>query len=1251
MSKPKSRTSKISVLAIGVLLAFALSLIFTVSNRVSAFAAEANSASFIDTKVYSKATVDEDFADDTILVTLNGMASKKLKDYAVTDFPELNLIGIKDLTAPTVELAKKQITAERTRNWGELQSRADAQMLLNVDEFRQILCLTLREGGKENVLKAIKTLEAREDIIAAEPNYRIQGEAVPHATLYNAANQWGLNDVSHGIRAQEAWNITTGVNTVTVGIVDSGIDANHPDLTNRIHRSNPHNINTTLHRDYVDGAAGNNFAIVDPVGPHWHGTHVSGIVGAEWNNANSISGVAWNVRLVSLRVLDATNSGWQADIVSAVAFAGGAGIRVLNVSIGGGTYTTAQQTTLRNYPGLMVCSAGNDNRNSNLTTSTDPGNPSFPGSFDFDNILSVGATTWDINVTPNVERRATNPDFGWGIGRGSNWGSTAVDVFAPGTNIRSTVPGGGYRNESGTSMATPMVTGIAALMLSVNQNLTVAQIKSTIINNVDPVTNLSGLCISSGRVNAFKAVSAVAFTTGTATGGISIATRTGFSFPNNTNLVLPDRFAPVSKTVPTAQQNVTAIGNNAFANQDQLSQITIPASVTSIGESAFSGCDDLVNVNFGENSQLTIIGAHSFSYCSKLGSTGEPFVVPSGVTTIESTTFLSCVELTGIILPSGIEYCGNYAFYDCWSLTIYFSATRLPYDWNGNCNPSNRPYYRYSTIPSKNTWHYVDGKPEVWIVHTVTLYLNGGGGIAGTIPNIPNNSVISCPETPTLAGNVFCGWYKDAQLTIPWEFEYDTITANTNLYAKWTPEIYSITYLDGGSIAFSGIHGGNSPSTHTFGTTTALVNPTKAGFNFGGWYISSDCSGVALSSISATGYSSDITLYAKWAPITYSISYLDKGGEIFSGTLGSNSPSTHTFGATTALVNPTKAGYDFGGWYISSDSSGVALSFLSATVYTSNITLYAKWTPEVIVTFDKDGGDGIANRITLVYGQTYGTLPSVTRDGYTFGGWWTEANGGGSQVTGATILLTVSDHTLYAKWIFEATPGLTYTYDASSDSYSVSKGAFDPAGIVYIPAFYNGKSVTGISVNGFSYCTNLTGVVIQGGSGSFSIGDNAFEFCENLKFVVLGNSTTGILRFSFLGCGSLTSITIPDSVVYIGSEVFNWCSYLAEGFTIYAEADSLPAGWEGGWDTLNIWYIPETPVIWGCTLSEDKSYLVSFDKTSSSTYSYMVDPFRLGYTFAGWTTVEGGTTATCQSAYDIYQFSNGTTLYAVWIEE
>ncbi len=302
MMKFKSSSSRLAILTIEVLLALIFLLTFIVNKGYLTLSARTGPP-FPDVKVYSTATIDDAFADNTVLLTLNGAASKNLRTYTIEDFPELELLDVIDLTAPTVELAKKQIIAEGTKTWGELQNHIDSQMLIKLDEFRQILCLTLQEVGKENVLKAIKKLESREDVLAAEPNYRVQGLATPHPTLYDAESQWGLNNASHGIQAQEAWNITTGTNTVIVGIIDSGIDATHPDLVNRLHQGNPHNINTTLHRDYIDGNPGNNFAIVNPVDQNGHGSHCGGVVSAQWNNANSISGVAWNVRLVSLRVL------------------------------------------------------------------------------------------------------------------------------------------------------------------------------------------------------------------------------------------------------------------------------------------------------------------------------------------------------------------------------------------------------------------------------------------------------------------------------------------------------------------------------------------------------------------------------------------------------------------------------------------------------------------------------------------------------------------------------------------------------------------------------------------------------------------------------------------------------------------------------------------------------------------------------------------------------------------------------------
>lgn len=245
-------------------------------------------------------------------------------------------------------------------------------MLLKTEKISRMLRLTLSAKGKENVLRAIRSLETRNDVRAVEPNYIIECAATTDPIQYSMADQWGLYHEQFGIQAQKAWNITTGSGSVVVGIVDSGIDSTHPALRNSIHRSSPHNIYTTLHRDYVDGSASNNYAIVDPVDPYYHGTHVAGIIGAKGNGSNAVSGVAPDVKLVSLRILDETGHSNYDRFTQAISYAQSAGIKVLNLSLGGDTYNSEEQKVVEDYSGLLICAAGNENRNSNLTTDTSP---------------------------------------------------------------------------------------------------------------------------------------------------------------------------------------------------------------------------------------------------------------------------------------------------------------------------------------------------------------------------------------------------------------------------------------------------------------------------------------------------------------------------------------------------------------------------------------------------------------------------------------------------------------------------------------------------------------------------------------------------------------------------------------------------------------------------------------------------------------------------------------------------------------
>jgi uncharacterized repeat protein (TIGR02543 family) len=249
--------------------------------------------------------------------------------------------------------------------------------------------------------------------------------------------------------------------------------------------------------------------------------------------------------------------------------------------------------------------------------------------------------------------------------------------------------------------------------------------------------------------------------------------------------------------------------------------------------------------------------------------------------------------------------------------------------------------------------------------YTITFNSNGGSSVAAQTVN--SGTTATRPTNPTRTGYTFDNWYSNSGLTTVYNFSAP-VTGNITLYAKWTAITYTITYLDLGGGTFSGTHGNNYPRTHTYGTATTLVSPTKTGYTFGGWFANSSGTGTALTSLSATGYTANITLYAKWTVNTYTITYRDTGGGTFSGIHGPNYPTTHTFGTTTTLVSPTKANYKFEGWYTNSNGTGAALASLSATGYTGPIILHAKWA--ATAAFGKitlEGGGSVANVLVQLY--------------------------------------------------------------------------------------------------------------------------------------------------------------------------------------------------------------------------------------------------------------------------------------------
>ena len=384
-------------------------------------------------------SLDEDFDGSSVLVTMTEEVSEVNKKYDKSYFGDIEISSIEDLSAMTGNIAEKKYFDE--------------------SKFRQILQLNLPVDSKENVLNVIDKLEDVDGVLSASPNYYASVAAVPDDTRYNSL--WGLHG-THGIDADEAWDITTGSSEVKVGIIDTGI-ANHPDL----------NANLAAGWDFYND---NSITNDDPSG---HGTHVAGIIGAVGNNNLGVVGVNWKVTLVPLQVTFwyEKEQDWRLDdsaVMEAINWAKNNDIPILNLS--GGAYEPWGniQDALYSYTGLFVCSAGNKNSNNDTIAHypseySDETNSAYSSVSDV--IISVGALDSD------GDKRST-----------SNYGEDTVSIYAPGGNILSTVPNNGYENKSGTSMAAPHVAGTAALLLAMNPSLSGAQLKEILIDTAEDIT-------------------------------------------------------------------------------------------------------------------------------------------------------------------------------------------------------------------------------------------------------------------------------------------------------------------------------------------------------------------------------------------------------------------------------------------------------------------------------------------------------------------------------------------------------------------------------------------------------------------------------------------------------------------------------------------------------------------------------------------------------------------------------------------
>jgi len=377
-----------------------------------------------------------------------------------------------------------------------------------------------------SVKDAIKLYSQDPMVEFVEPNYKVYKAVIPDDSYFS--EQWGLHNTGQNILgiegttdadidAPEAWDIHTGASNTIVAVIDTGVDYTHPDLISNIWQ-NPQECalsNSTNGVDddgngYIDDCYGWNFAYgnnnpmdddndctVTPPEPMGHGSHVAGIIGAIGNNTSGVSGLNWAIKIMPLKFLNSCGEGAISDAINSIDYVvmmkgKGHNIRAINASYGGyysGSQSESNAISAAGGNGILfMAAAGNDGADNNHSRF-------YPASYNLPNMIAVAASD-------NKDQRA------WF----SNYGSESVHLAAPGLYILSTLrcdpsyPGCPWGYLSGTSMATPFVTGLSALISSYKPSLSSAEVREIILSTVDKKPSFNTITITGGRINAHSAL-------------------------------------------------------------------------------------------------------------------------------------------------------------------------------------------------------------------------------------------------------------------------------------------------------------------------------------------------------------------------------------------------------------------------------------------------------------------------------------------------------------------------------------------------------------------------------------------------------------------------------------------------------------------------------------------------------------------------------------------------------------------------
>lgn len=350
-------------------------------------------------------------------------------------------------------------------------------------------------GSTQQKAKILATLSKQPDVDYVEPDYPIQAiPQTPSAVVPDDpyfSKQWFHSTLN----SLEAWSMNEGSEDIVAAVVDTGVDYTHPDLAENMWTNKGEVLNG---RDddgngYIDDIHGWNFAANNnnprSTAKSPHGSHVAGLIGARGNNHLGVVGVAPKVKMMALKFMDDSGSGMTSNAIKAIDYAVDKKVFLINNSWGSNRYSRALSDAISRAAKagvLFFAAAGNGNRGVGYNIETTPW---YPASYTQWNVFSVAATTVSDRLT----------DF-------SNFSKSKVDVAAPGYAMYSTVSGTNYQMMSGTSMATPVVSGLAVLVKATNPELSSAQVLNIIRESSDKLPTLKDKVLSGGRVNAYNAV-------------------------------------------------------------------------------------------------------------------------------------------------------------------------------------------------------------------------------------------------------------------------------------------------------------------------------------------------------------------------------------------------------------------------------------------------------------------------------------------------------------------------------------------------------------------------------------------------------------------------------------------------------------------------------------------------------------------------------------------------------------------------